>query len=86
MKRKGELDFILPINKLMVNGMLSYGNWFYNGNATSTRYTVSTNYLVEQTYCIWIKLVGNAAQSTAAIGATYELAKRVKIDANYLCD
>jgi outer membrane receptor protein involved in Fe transport len=28
--------------------------------------------------------VGNAAQSTAAIGATYELVKRVKIDANYL--
>lgn len=82
-----ELDFnFKPINKLMVNGMLSYGNWFYNGNATSTRYTVSNQLFGAGANVLYLDKVkvGNAAQSTAAIGATYELAKRVKIDANYL--
>jgi hypothetical protein len=68
MKRRGKLDFnFKPTKIMMVNGMLSYGNWFYNGNATSLRYTVSNQLFGVRQYCIWIKLkLDNAAQSTAA--------------------
>jgi hypothetical protein len=63
----------------MVNGMLSYGNWFYNGNATSTRYTVSNQLFGVRQYCIWIKLKLTMRRKVQRlIGATYELAKRVK--------
>ena len=81
-----ELDFnVKPLEKLVVNGMLSIGNWHYDGNATSTRYTV-TNQLfgggAKVLYLDNVK-VGNAAQTTASIGAAYEIVKRVKLDANY---
>jgi hypothetical protein len=56
--------------------VLSYGNWFYNGNATVQDILFPTNYLVGANVLYLDKVkVGNAAQSTAAIGATYELAK-----------
>ena len=73
----------LNLNNDRVNASLF---WFYNGNATSTRYTVSNQLFgagVNVLYLDKVK-VGNSAQRTAALGATYELVKRVKIDANYL--
>lgn len=81
-----ELDFnYKPLEKLTFNGMLSIGNWFYNGNATSTRYTVTNQIFGAGSSVLYLDKVkvGNAAQTTASIGATYEVVKRVKVDANY---
>ena len=81
-----ELDFnYKPIDKLVFNGMFSIGDWFYNGNASSTRFTVTNDlYGGGSKVMYWDKAkVGNSAQTTASIGATYEVVTRVKLDANY---
>ncbi len=76
-----------PFDKLVINGMVSVGDWFYNGNASSSRFTVSNDAFggsaTAKTLFLDKVKVGNAAQTTASIGATYEIVKRVKIDANY---
>ena len=69
-----------------LNGMVSYGNWFYKGNSISNRFdqngapfaggTVTTLYLDN------IK-VGNTAQVTAALGGVIDVSKNMSFDANY---
>jgi len=69
-----------------LNGMVSYGNWFYKGNSISNRFnlngapfaggTVTTLYLDQ------VK-VGNTAQVTAALGGTIDVSKNMSFDANY---
>ncbi|MGV1011170.1 MAG: TonB-dependent receptor [Flavobacterium sp.] len=83
-----ELDFnYKPFEKLSINGMVSVGDYHYDGNASSTRYTVTNdafgNDAVAKTLYLDKVKVGNAPQTTASIGATYEVVKRVKVDANY---
>lgn len=83
-----ELDMnYKPFNQLAFNGMVSIGDYHYDGNASSTRYTVTNDAfgndaVAKKLYLDNVK-VGNAPQTTASIGATYEIVKRVKIDANY---
>ena len=76
-----------PFPQLMINGMFSIGDYHYDGNASSTRYTVTNeafgNDAVAKTLYLDRVKVGNAPQTTTAIGATYEVVKRVKLDANY---
>lgn len=83
-----ELDLnYKPFEKLAINGMVSVGDYHYDGNASSTRYTVTNeafgNDAVAKTLFLDKVKVGNAPQTTASIGATYEVVKRVKVDANY---
>lgn len=83
-----ELDLnYKPFEKLAINGMVSVGDYHYDGNASSTRYTVTNeafgNDAVAKTLFLDRVKVGNAPQTTASIGATYEVVKRVKVDANY---
>ena len=82
-----ELDMTAKLlTKLKLNGMVSVGNWNYNGNATSNRFDVSNNPIAggsAQTLYLDKVKVGNAAQLTAAIGATFEVVKRFTLDANY---
>ena len=82
-----ELDMNAKLlTKLRLNGMVSVGNWYYNGNATSNRFDVSNNPIAggtAQTLYLDKVKVGNAAQVTAAVGASYEVVKRVSVDANY---
>lgn len=83
-----ELDFnYKPFEKLAINGMVSVGDYHYDGNASSTRFTVTNdafgNDAVAKTLYLDRVKVGNAPQTTASIGATYEVVKRVKVDANY---
>ena len=65
--------------------MVSIGDWRYNGNATSNLFDVSNNPVASGTakplYLDNVK-VGNAAQTTMAIGAAYEIIKGFNIDAN----
>lgn len=77
---------VKPISKLLINGMLSVANWEYKGESVSNVYDVSGNPFVGTTpktlYLDGVK-VGDAAQMTASLGATYEVVKNLKFDANY---
>lgn len=72
--------------KLKVNGMFSIGDWKYDGNSESRRFDISNNPIgggsTSTLYLDGVK-VGDAAQLTASIGATYEVLDRLFVDANY---
>ncbi|AOW08587.1 TonB-dependent receptor [Flavobacterium gilvum] len=70
-------------NRLRVNGMFSYGNWEYAGEAKSTRFDQNNVALSTSTLYLDKVKVGDAAQLTAALGASYEVLTRVTLDANY---
>jgi hypothetical protein len=70
--------------------MASIGNWKYGSNVTAN-YQDDNNLVItnpsgedftETLYLDGLK-VGDAAQTTASIGASYEIIERVKIDGNY---
>lgn len=74
-------------DRFKVNGMFSYGIWEYKGNATVNAYYNADNtpvagYTATTVYMDKVK-VGDAAQLTASLGASYEVLTRVTIDANY---
>ncbi|OUL62155.1 TonB-dependent receptor [Flavobacterium sp. AJR] len=74
-------------DKLKVNAMFSYGIWEYKGNATVNAYWQADNtpipaYTGVTVYMDKVK-VGDAAQMTASLGASYEVLPRVTVDANY---
>ena len=75
-----------PIDKLIINGMLSVANWQYKGESVSNVYDAAGNPFAGSSpktlYLDGVK-VGDAAQMTASIGATYEVVKNLKFDANY---
>lgn len=72
--------------KFRVNGMFSIADWKYKGNSISNRYDAQNNPFAGGTvttlYLDKVK-VGDAAQTTAAVGASYQISGRAKIDANY---
>jgi outer membrane cobalamin receptor len=73
-------------DKFKVNAMFSYGIWEYKGNSISNRYDVNNTPIAGGTtttlYLDKVK-VGDAAQMTASLGASYEVLTRVFLDANY---
>ena len=74
-----------PMPKLNINAMISVGDWNYSGNSISNRYDANNAPVggtAKTLYLDGLK-VGDAAQTTASIGAKYELVERVSIDANY---
>jgi outer membrane receptor for Fe3+-dicitrate len=73
------------IDKLKLNGMISIGDWKYDGNATSNRFDASNNPFpggVAQTLYLDGVKVGNNAQTTMAIGAAYEILHGLNVDYN----
>ncbi|MCT3923624.1 TonB-dependent receptor plug domain-containing protein [Elizabethkingia anophelis] len=75
-----------PFSNLRLRGMLSVGNWKYKGNADFNIIDVLSNQEVPgATGIINIKdlKVGDAAQTTASIGADYNITKAFSIDANW---
>lgn len=75
-----------PFSNLRLRGMLSVGNWKYKGNASFNIIDVLSNQEVPgATGAINIKdlKVGDAAQTTASIGADYNITKAFSIDANW---
>jgi outer membrane cobalamin receptor len=82
-----ELDINSRITtKLKLTAMVSVGDWKYKGNSISNTYDVTNNPVVNTTggtlYLDNVK-VGDAAQTTAAAGFSYELFRKFNIDANY---
>ncbi|HAT3998445.1 TPA: TonB-dependent receptor, partial [Elizabethkingia anophelis] len=75
-----------PFANLRLRGMLSVGNWKYKGNADFNIIDILSNQEVPgATGIINIKdlKVGDAAQTTASIGADYNITKAFSIDANW---
>jgi len=70
-------------DKFRVNGMFSFGNWEYSGNANATLYNNSNEELSKGLLYLDKVKVGDAAQMTASLGASYEVLTRVTLDANY---
>jgi len=73
-------------NKFRATGMFSLGDWRYKGNSLSNRYDVSNNPVAggsARTLFLNDVKVGDAAQMTASLGASYEVLQRLKVDANY---
>jgi hypothetical protein len=73
-----------PMPKLNLNAMISVGDWTYSGNSISNRYDAN-NEPISGTKTLFLDglKVGDAAQTTASIGASYEVLTRVSLDANY---
>jgi hypothetical protein len=73
-------------DKFKANTMFSVGKWVYDGNSLSNRYDATNNPIGGGTpstlYLDGVR-VGDAAQMTASIGASYEVLERVTLDANY---
>lgn len=72
--------------KLNLSAMISLGDWTYSGTSTSQRFDAENTPIGGGTtttlYLDKIK-VGDAAQTTASIGARYQIAERFNVDANY---
>ena len=80
-----EVDFLTkPTDKLSINGMLSLGDWKGMNNIEDADFFDDNNNLVG-TASVYVEgvHVGDAAQTTAALGASYELLRGLKFGANY---
>ena len=80
-----ELDFVTqPVSKLNINGMLSLGDWRWMNDLLDVQFFDDDRNLIA-TESVYIKdvHVGDAAQTTAALGLNYELLAGLKIGANY---
>ncbi|MEZ5069487.1 MAG: TonB-dependent receptor [Bacteroidales bacterium] len=80
-----EVDFVLkPIDKLDINGMLSLGDWRWMNDIIDAQ-LFDENNVLRGTADVYIAdvHVGDAAQTTAALGASYELLRGVKFGFNY---
>lgn len=80
--------FYKPLNWLEFNGMLSIGNWKYKNNPTGRIADVngdpiSTNGKDEVTLALDGMKVGDAAQTTAALGATVKPVKNLDVFATW---
>lgn len=72
------------LDKLTLTGMLSLGDYQYEGTSTSNRYDSANNPIgTGSTLYLDGVRVGDAAQTTAALGAVYEILPRFTVDANY---
>lgn len=87
-----ELDFnYKPLKILTINGMFSMGNWKYGSNVSANYQdenavvitNPNTNEVFTDTLYIDGLKVGDAAQTTAALGATVEVVRGLKVDGNY---
>ncbi len=82
-----ELEFrVKPIQKLTINGSVSYGDWKYADNAVSTLYDEDQKPIMkngkEETRTLYLKdvKVGNSAQLTGSLSAKYKVTDNFKVD------
>ncbi len=80
-----EMDFVVkPIEKLQVTGFVSVGDWRWLNDVEDVG-VFDENQNEIGTYDVYLKdvHVGDAAQTTAAIGIDYELLKGLKLGVDY---
>jgi outer membrane cobalamin receptor len=82
-----ELDFSYkPLKSLTINGMFSYGNWRYTDNFNAVwvpEDDIYANQAREQTLYMEDVKVPDAAQTTLALDATFELLPDLRFFASY---
>jgi len=79
-----ELDFLWRVlDNLRINGMVSFGNWQYEGDADADIFDESQNYVGSSTLYLDGVKVGDAAQTTAALGANYTFFKNFNAGLNW---
>ncbi|WP_306351460.1 TonB-dependent receptor [Flavobacterium sp. '19STA2R22 D10 B1'] len=81
-----ELEMTAKVtDDLKLIGMFSMGNWKYNGNAIVNTYDQGNNPIGATNGLLYLDdvKVGDAAQMTASIGATYKIVEGFTVDANY---
>ncbi|UIR57764.1 TonB-dependent receptor [Sphingobacterium sp. SRCM116780] len=79
-----ELDFAArPLKGLTVKGFASIGDWKYEGNATTIVRNENRVELAVENRDLTGVYVGDAAQTTFGLGATYFIVKGLSIDADY---
>ena len=79
-----EIDFVWrALDNLKINGMASFGNWEYEGDAEADLFDESQNYVGSSTLYLDGVKVGDAAQVTAALGANYTFFKNFNAGLNW---
>jgi len=79
-----EIDFVWRVlDNLRINGMASFGNWEYEGDAEADLFDESQNYVGSSTLYLDGVKVGDAAQVTAALGANYTFFKNFNAGLNW---
>ncbi|WP_299434206.1 TonB-dependent receptor [uncultured Maribacter sp.] len=84
-----ELEFTArPLNGLRIEGMLSVGNWEYKDNVTASVFDSNQNLVDSATLFVDGAKVGDAAQTTATLGANYNVTDRfyLNLDWRYASD
>lgn len=81
-----ELDFVYkPVNSLRLTGMLSLGDWRWENNLENVQIYDENNQPVGSPVNVIIKdlHVGDAAQTTMALGLDYKLADKTRLTVDY---
>jgi hypothetical protein len=79
-----EVDFVAsPINRLNINGMISFGNWRYTDDFDAQVFDDDRNLIGEGTLFMKDVKVPDAAQFTFALGADYEIVTGLIVDLSY---
>lgn len=81
-----ELEMKLkPIKEVTISGMLSYGDWHYTNDAGPSTVYNSQQQAVKTVNKVYLKdiKVGDAAQTTAALGADIDILPDLSIGGNY---
>ncbi len=79
-----EIDFFYrATDNLKLNGMVSVGNWEYAGDVEADVYDSNQEYIGTSTLYLDGVKVGDAAQFTAALGASYNFLKNFRAGLNW---
>ena len=79
-----EIDFVYKVlDNLDITGMASFGNWQYEGDADADIFDESQNYVGSSTLYLDGVKVGDAAQTTAALGLNYRCLKGFRAGLNW---
>jgi outer membrane receptor for Fe3+-dicitrate len=79
-----EVDFVMqPVRGLNINGMVSFGNWRYTDDFEAQVFDDDRQLIGEGTLFMKDVKVPDAAQTTFALGAEYELVKGLMVDLSY---
>jgi outer membrane receptor protein involved in Fe transport len=74
---------VRPVSKLEIQGMLSLGDWKWKKDVTTDVYNDNNDKIGTVTLYTKDLKVGDAAQTTANLSATYEIFKGLRIRASY---
>ena len=79
-----EIDFLWRVlDNLSITGMASVGNWQYEGDSEADLFDEGQNYVGSTTLYLDGVKVGDAAQTTAALGANYTFFKNFNAGLNW---